>query len=185
VSALLVVTGGTGYWAWQEGMLERFGLPLGEEPTLEAGQGQAQGLEQLAALVDSAGGPAVIDSTATQVPDTSQAAPPEDEESPPPEPKPTPPPRTTTSQTTQRRPPVREPAPRPRFGAISINVLGNYGTVYVDEARIKGTPLIDHRVLAGTHVVRITNPRCRDWVDTVRVAVNETYRATVTLNCGG
>ena len=180
VSAMLLVTGGSGYWAWQEGMLERFGLPVSGEDGLAVDDPQDS---QLAAA------PVAIDST--EIRDSIAGAE-----------------RDSLALLAQRRqdsldnvtqqlveanrrnrrqqtqtPPTR-PAPRPQFGAISVNVLGNFGTVYIDDARIKGTPLIDHQVLAGMHVVRITNPRCRDWVDTVRVAVNETYRATVTLNCG-
>ena len=74
----------------------------------------------------------------------------------------------------------------PQYGAISVNVLvPGYGTVFIDDRRIKDTPLIDHQVPAGQHIIRITNPRCQDWVDTVRVAINETVRRTVTMTCGG
>lgn len=180
VSAMLLVTGGSGYWAWQEGMLERFGLPVSGEDGLAVDDPQDSQLAAAPVAIDST---EIRDSIAGAERDslallaqwrqdsldnvTRQLA----EAN-----------RRNRRQQTQT-PPTR-PAPRPQFGAISVNVLGNFGTVYIDDARIKGTPLIDHQVLAGMHVVRITNPRCRDWVDTVRVAVNETYRATVTLNCG-
>ncbi len=180
VSAMLLVTGGSGYWAWQEGMLERFGLPVSGEDGSAVDDPQDSQLAAVPVAIDST---EIRDSIAGAERDslallaqrrqdsldnvTRQLA----EAN-----------RRNRRQQTQT-PPTR-PAPRPQFGAISVNVLGNFGTVYIDDARIKGTPLIDHQVLAGMHVVRITNPRCRDWVDTVRVAVNETYRATVTLNCG-
>ena len=180
VSAMLLVTGGSGYWAWQEGMLERFGLPVSGEDGSAVDDPQDSQLAAAPVAIDST---EIRDSIAGAERDslallaqrrqdsldnvTRQLA----EAN-----------RRNRRQQTQT-PPTR-PALRPQFGAISVNVLGNFGTVYIDDARIKGTPLIDHQVLAGMHVVRITNPRCRDWVDTVRVAVNETYRATVTLNCG-
>jgi hypothetical protein len=87
------------------------------------------------------------------------------------------PPRETQSQ----------PAPQPQYGKISVNVLEpGFGTVYIDDRLIKDTPLIDFQVLAGQHVIRITNPGCQDWVDTVRVAIDQTVRrSTVTMTCGG
>ncbi len=86
-------------------------------------------------------------------------------------------------QTTQT-PPARQ-APRPQFGTISVNVLGNFGNVYIDDASVGRTPLFEHRVAAGRHVVRITRQGCQDRVDTLRVAVDETVRHTVPLTCGG
>jgi len=86
-------------------------------------------------------------------------------------------------QQTQTRP-IRPP-PQPQFGAISVNVLGNFGTVYIDDVSVGRTPLIGHRVTAGLHVVRIVRQGCQDRVDTLRVAVDETVGHTVPLTCGG
>ena len=41
-SALLVVTGGTGYWAWQQGVLERFGIGPAESVGVAAAPAQTQ-----------------------------------------------------------------------------------------------------------------------------------------------
>ncbi len=186
VSGLLVVTGGTGYWAWQEGLLERFGLPFGEEPTLEAGQGQAQGQEQLAvqAAIDST---ARADSIAAAARDSIAAANAARDSA------------TRDSLAEARlqlaaerrrnqqrdRAPPRETRPQPRMGAISVNVVGNFGNVYIDNVSVGRTPLIGHRVTAGLHVVRIVRQGCQDRVDTLRVAVNETVGHRVPLTCGG
>lgn len=191
VSALVVVTGGTGYWAWQEGMLERFGLPFGEEPTLEAGQAQAQGQgqEQLAAAqaaIDSTAGADSIAAAAAARDSIAAANAARDSA-------------TRDSLTEARlqlaaerrrneqrdRTPPRETQSQPQFGAISVNVLDNFGNVYIDDVSVGRTPLIGHRVTAGQHVVRIVRQGCQDRVDTLRVAVDETVGHTVPLTCGG
>ncbi len=185
VSALLVVTGGTGYWAWQEGMLERFGLPFGEEPTLEAGQGQEQ-LAAAQAAIDStaradsiAAAAAARDSIAAANAARDSATRDSLAEA-----------RLQLAAERRRneqrdRTPPRETQPQPQFGAISVNVLGNFGNVYIDDVSVGRTPLIGYRVTAGQHVVRIVRQGCQDRVDTLRVAVDETVGHTVPLTCGG
>ena len=183
VSGLLVVTGGTGYWAWQDGLLERFGLPFGEEPTLQAGQGQ----EQLAAAQAAIDSTARADSIAAAARDSIATANAVRDSA------------TRDSLAEARlqlaaaqrrnqqrdRTPPREIPSQPQFGAISVNVSNNFGNVYIDDVSVGRTPLIGHRVAAGLHVVRIVRQGCQDRVDTLRVAVDETVRHTVPLTCGG
>ena len=179
-SALLIATGGTGYWAWQEGMLEQLGLPL---PGAD-GQSVDDPQDSLvaAAAIDSA---EIRDSIAGAQRDslallaqrrqdsldnvTQQLA----EAN-----------RRNQRQRTQT--PSARPAPPPQqYGDISVNVLGNFGNVYIDDVSVGRTPLFEHRVTAGPHIVRITRQGCQDRVDTLRVAVDETVRHTVPLACGG
>ena len=181
VSAMLLVTGGSGYWAWQEGMLERFGLPVPGEDGSAVGDPQDSPLAAAPVAIDST---EIRDSIAGAERDslelliqrrqdsldnvTQQLA----EAT-----------RRNQRQQTQTRP-IRPPPP-PQFGAISVNVLGNFGTVYIDDVSVGRTPLIGHRVTAGLHVVRIVRQGCQDRVDTLRVAVDETVGHTVPLTCGG
>ena len=178
-SALLIATGGTGYWAWQEGMLEQLGLPLPGE------DGQAvdapQDSQVAAAAIDSA---EIRDSIAGAERDslallalrrqdsldnvTQQLA----EAN-----------RRNQRQRTQT--PTARPAPPPQYGDISVNVLGNFGNVYIDDVSVGRTPLIGYRVTAGRHVIRIERQGCQDRADTVRVAVRQSVRHTVPLTCGG
>ena len=181
VSALLLVSGGSGYWAWQEGMLERFGLTVPGEDGSAVGDPQDSPLAAAPVAIDST---EIRDSIAGAERDslelliqrrqdsldnvTQQLA----EAT-----------RRNQRQQTQTRP-IRPPPP-PQFGAISVNVLGNFGTVYIDDVSVGRTPLIGHRVTAGLHVVRIVRQGCQDRVDTLRVAVDETVGHTVPLTCGG
>ncbi len=181
VSALLLVSGGSGYWAWQEGMLERFGMPVPGEDGSAVDDPQDSPLAAAPVAIDST---EIRDSIAGAERDslelliqrrqdsldnvTQQLA----EAT-----------RRNQRQQTQTRP-IRPP-PQPQFGAISVNVLGNFGTVYIDDVSVGRTPLIGHRVTAGLHVVRIVRQGCQDRVDTLRVAVDETVGHTVPLTCGG
>ncbi len=185
-SALLVATGGTGYWAWQEGMLEQFGLPVPGQDGRAVDDPQESQLAAAQAVIDStaradstAAAAAARDSIAASnaardsaVQDTLARA------------------RLQLAAERRRnerrdRTPPREIQPQPQFGAISVNVLGNFGNVYIDEVSVGRTPLIGHRVAAGQHVVRIVRQGCQDRVDTLRVAVDETVGHRVTLTCGG
>ena len=147
-SALLVVTGGTGYWAWAE---------VTGASAYTAALAAAQIRESIQAAVQDS-----LDETNRQL-----AA--------------------ERRRNEQRdRTPPREtlPQPQPQFGAITVNVTGNFGNVYVDDVSVGRTPLLEHRVTAGRHIVRITRQGCQDRVDTLRVAVNETARHIVPLTCG-
>ncbi len=185
-SALLVATGGTGYWAWQEGMLEQFGLPVPGQDGRAVDDPQESQLAAAQAAIDStaradstAAAAAARDSIAaanaardSAVQDTLAQA------------------RLQLAAERRRnerrdRTPLRETQPQPQFGAISVNVLGNFGNVYVDDVSVGRTPLIGHRVTAGQHVVRIVRQGCQDRVDTLRVAVDEKVSHTVPLTCGG
>jgi serine/threonine-protein kinase len=181
VSALLVVGGGTGYWAWQEGYLEQFEfLPSPETSILAAAPEQQL---DSAAVADSIAA-AAADSLAAARRDSIQrdslarvtrqlAAAQQREDA------------LRRQQQTPPRETRPQPAPQPQYGAISVNVVPGFGTVYIDDARVRQTPLIEHRVTAAQHIIRIARQGCEDWVDTVRVSVNETVRRTVTLTCGG
>jgi len=181
VSALLLVSGGSGYWAWQEGMLERFGMPVPGEDGSAVDDPQDSPLAAAPVAIDST---EIRDSIAGAERDslallaqrrqdsldnvTQQLAE-----------------ATRRNQRRQRQTPPIRPPPQPQFGAISVNVLGNFGTVYIDDVSVGRTPLIGHRVTAGLHVVRIVRQGCQDRVDTLRVAVDETVGHTVPLTCGG
>lgn len=181
VSALLLVTGGSGYWAWQEGLLEGFGLPVPGEDGSAVDEPQDSQLAAAPVAIDST---AIRDSIAGAEKDSlallaqrrqdsldnviQQLAE-----------------ANRRNQRQQTQTPPTRPAPRPQFGAISVNVLDNFGNVYIDDVSVGRTPLIGHRVTAGLHVVRIVRQGCEDRVDTLRVAVDETVGHTVPLTCGG
>ncbi|MCH6547355.1 MAG: serine/threonine protein kinase [Gemmatimonadetes bacterium] len=186
-SALVIVTGGTGYWAWQEGMLEQFGLPVPGEGAQALDDPQASQLATAQAAIDStaradsiAAAAAVSDSIAAAAAARDSAM------------------RDSLAEVTRQlaaadrrnqrqrtqTPPAR-PAPQPQYGDISVNVLGNFGNVYIDDVSVGRTPLIGYRVTAGRHVIRIERQGCQDRADTVRVAVKQSVRHTVPLTCGG
>ncbi len=183
-SALVIATGGTGYWAWQEGMLEQFGLPVPGDQAADDPQDSQLAIAQAAidstaradsiaaadaATRDSSAAVAVArdsamqDSLARIQLQLAEAN------------------RRNQRQRTQI-PPAR---PAPQYGDISVNVLGNFGNVYIDGVSVGRTPLIGHRVTAGPHVIRIERQGCQDRADTVRVAVRQSVRHTVPLTCGG
>lgn len=89
------------------------------------------------------------------------------------------------NQRRQTQTPPARAAPQPQYGDISVNVLGNFGNVYIDDVSVGRTPLIGYRVTAGRHVIRIERQGCQDRADTVRVAVRQSVRHTVPLTCGG
>jgi len=181
VSALVVVGGGTGYWAWQEGYLEQFEfLPSPGTSTVAAAPEQQPDSASIADSLAAAEAARLAQATRDSIQRdslalvTQQLAAERDRAA------------RERQQTPSRETPPPT-TPQPQYGKISVNVLvPGYGTVYIDDRLIKDTPLIDHQVLAGQHVIRITNPRCQDWVDTVRVAIDQTVRrSTVTMTCGG
>ena len=170
----------TGYWAWQEGMLAQFGLPVpGEEPQAVDDPQQSQVAAEPPAIdsteIRDSIATAERDSLAREAQRTQDAL--ED---------------ATRQLAAERRrneqrdrTTPRETQPQPQFGAISVNVVSNFGTVYIADARVGRTPLFEHKIAAGVHIVRITRQGCEDRVDTLRVAVDETVRHTVPLTCGG
>ena len=184
-SALVIATGGTGYWAWQEGMLEQFGLPVPDEGAQAVDDPQESQLAAAQAVIDST---AKADSIAAAVAasDSIAAAAAARESAM----------RDSLAEVTrqlaaadrrnQRQQTQRPPArPAPQYGDISVNVVGNFGNVYIDDVSVGRTPLIGYRVTAGRRVIRIERQGCQDRTDTVRVAVRQSVRHTVPLTCGG
>jgi hypothetical protein len=174
-SALLVVTSGTGYWAWQQGMLERFGF------------GPAEPAAVATAPQEPATPPVAAPDTMTLQPDpdtavvASQPALPEVQT---PEPEPVPvvtQPVSPPTQTQSRPRPVDPPAPR--YGRLSIDSRP-WGIVFIDDVEIAETPLTNHEVLPGSYVISVQQDGCQTAVDTVTVTVNRPTRLSMQLVCG-
>ncbi|MCZ6915819.1 MAG: protein kinase [Gemmatimonadetes bacterium] len=173
VFSALLVTGGTGYWAWQQGMLERFGLGPAESAVVAAAPAQPETPPA-----------AVLDTTVIQTPrDTaapdSQPAQPEVQTS-----EPEPEPEVTRPLPVRSRPrpqPVQPPAPQ--FGRLSVNAVP-WGIVLIDGVEIGETPLTNHELGPGRYVISILQDGCHTSVDTVTVTVNRPTRLAKQLVCG-
>ena len=177
VSALVVVGGGTGYWAWQGGYLEQLEfLPSPDASTVAPGQqpDSATAADSISAVAAAAAlaarDSAQRDSIARLTARNEELAAEQDR---------------AARQRTPPRQTRPQPVPQPQYGAITVDVVGDFGTVYIDGVKISTTPILRHRVTAGRHVIQISKQGCRNQIDTVMVAVGETVVRRVPLDCGG
>ena len=116
----------------------------------------------------SAAPPAVAapETTVTQAPPTQQPAPV------------TPPVRQTPPPQT-RQPEVQRPA-APVEGMLTINAQP-FGTVFIDDTEIGDTPLVNHGLRPGRHIIRVEREGYRAQVDTVDVGAGTTTRKNYVL----
>ena len=172
-SALLVVTSGTGYWAWQQGVLERFGFGPAEPAAVAAAP---EGTPTPPVTPPDTTTPQAAPDTA--VADSQPAQPAVQTPDPEPEPEPvvTQPPRTRPTP-----PPVQPPAPQ--FGRLSVDSRP-WGIVFIDNVEIDETPLTNHEILPGRYIISVQQDGCQTAVDTVTVTVNRPTRLSKQLVCG-
>ena len=172
-SALLVVTSGTGYWAWQQGVLERFGFGPAEPAAVAAAPERTP--TPPVTPPDTTTPQAAPD---TAVADSQPAQPAVQTPDPEPEPEPvvTQPPRTRPTP-----PPVQPPAPQ--FGRLSVDSRP-WGIVFIDNVEIDETPLTNHEILPGRYIISVQQDGCQTAVDTVTVTVNRPTRLSKQLVCG-
>ena len=109
---------------------------------------------------------AAPETTVTQAPPTQQPAPV------------TPPVRQTPPPQT-RQPEVQRPA-APVEGMLTINAQP-FGTVFIDDTEIGDTPLVNHGLRPGRHIIRVEREGYRAQVDTVDVGAGTTTRKNYVL----
>ncbi len=181
---ILVGGGGGGYLAWSQGMLDGV---LGGSGTLLGSSGEDPGFGEPSLMAGDTTGGAVAspDSGTAGTADTVTAGATVDN-TPVPEPEPPPIQRPVTPPTNRggasTSVPVRQPE-RPRLGSIRVSAEP-YGNVFVDDVFIGESPIANHAIEAGRHIVRIRRDNCRDYVDTVSVNIGQRANVWAVLTCG-
>jgi len=83
------------------------------------------------------------------------------------------------------RPPVRQTVPPPAAeeasGFVTVNVTGTFGEVYIDNLDVGQTPLINYKVTAGRHTIRVERVGYKTVTETVQVDPNATVRKSYPL----
>ena len=86
-------------------------------------------------------------------------------------------PKPTNTQTTPTPVQVEAPTPQSKPGWLNVNVRGGWAEVYVNNQRVDTTPLYQHSLPAGRHVVEIVNGTTgKREKRTVTIVPNETTR---------
>lgn len=181
VIPVLIGIGGAGYWSWSSGMLNRLlGGPTAVGATVadSGAAGSTMPTDEGISLATAAARHSVeasppIENPPDQRPQRTRS--PARKEPPPPSSQaPTPAPRTPARR-------IVQPAP-PRLGSLTV-AADPFGTVWVDDVEIGDTPLVNHALQPGQHVIRIAREGCRTVVDTVTVAIGRPARMRKTLVC--
>ena len=90
----------------------------------------------------------------------------------------------------RQTPPRREPprpvetppaAPVEEFGFITVNVAGTYAEVYIDNVDVGQTPLINYKVKAGRHTIKLERVGYKTVTEAVQVDPNGTVRKVYPL----
>ncbi len=83
------------------------------------------------------------------------------------------------------RPPARQTPPpavaEEASGFITVNVTGTFGEVYIDNVDVGQTPLINYKVKAGRHAIRVERVGYKTVNETVQVDPNATVRKSYPL----
>jgi eukaryotic-like serine/threonine-protein kinase len=91
----------------------------------------------------------------------------------------TPPPRRQTPPPRTETPPVTTPAED--YGYITVNASGTFAEVYIDNIDVGQTPLINFRVRAGRHTIKLERVGYKSVSETVQVDPNATVRKVYPL----
>lgn len=179
--AVLLMLGGGGYWSWSQGLLAQFGGPGAPGDVLDNGALQSApdvggGSQTLASNIDSSSLATVApveDSSRDERDDTtSQTTEPVPE---------TPPLQTQTGQ----RPPARTVADEPvvaATGLLSVDA-DPFADVYIDGDLIGETPVIQHALSVGRHIVTLERSNCVTITDTVLVRGNDNIGKRYSIEC--
>ena len=101
---------------------------------------------------------------AAAVPEEKPAPPPEpkpravakvDKTPPPPKPKPRSKPKTNKRKKRRKKPVAAAPVEEKGFGTLDVGVSGGWAFVYIDNAKIRTTPLLNYQIKAGKHKVEL------------------------------
>jgi serine/threonine-protein kinase len=78
--------------------------------------------------------------------------------------------------------PVEPPAspPGPPVGFLTVDVVNGFGKVYIDGIEVNDTPLANHEVSPGRHVIEVRREGFRTIVDTVEIAAGNEFRRMLT-----
>jgi serine/threonine-protein kinase len=150
IAVLVAGAAAGGYLAWDAGLLRAAGLPLRPSGRETLGPGPADSTpeeRQLVVRMDSAG----QDSSGVGA-DSSPA---------------------DTPVRPRVVPPPAQPPETPTTGRITIDAEP-WGRVYIDGVHIDDTPVGNHELAAGLHVIRIERDGCQSIVDTVTVSPGNT-----------
>ena len=73
--------------------------------------------------------------------------------------------------------PQTRPAPpaQPKDGFVTINA-NPFGTVWIDGVEIQDTPLVNHPLTPGRHILEIRREGFQTWADTVQIVASNTLR---------
>ena len=178
-AALFVIAGGSGYWAWQQGMI------AGLSPSAAGDSGTV--LQTTAGTEEAVAAASTSDS---QQGGTTEALPRRETETPVQEP----PPPTAESRPVRQGPSSRGRArqgppgsgqARPQLGRLTVG-SDPWGAVLIDGVEVTDqTPLANHEIAAGVHEVRVVRDGCITTVDTVTITVGgRPTRLRKNLVCG-
>jgi len=74
---------------------------------------------------------------------------------PPPKPKPKPRPKTSKRKKRRKKPVAAAPVEEKGFGTLDVGVSGGWAFVYIDNEKIRTTPLLNYQIKAGKHKVEL------------------------------
>ena len=167
-------------------------MPVARSGARPAAPPKAEPQKSKAGLLVAVAGLAVVGVGGYVVFGRSKAEPP----SPPPQQSAVPGPTTDSTKTSQPvtppprhappvRPPVRQTVPPPAAeeasGFVTVNVTGTFGEVYIDNLDVGQTPLINYKVTAGRHTIRVERVGYKTVTETVQVDPNATVRKSYPL----
>jgi serine/threonine protein kinase len=93
---------------------------------------------------------------------------------PPPKQKPKPRPKTSKRKKRRKKPVAAAPVEEKGFGTLDVGVSGGWAFVYIDNAKIRTTPLLNYQIKAGKHKVELRDGEgrvVRRW--NIRLRANE------------